>query len=92
MRRTWTSPDRIFTAALDDALDKENKNFKRIGGCVVLQKPGQLPNYETLLCQECKEPLTVNEDNYVCALCKYSTNKRQTDEAIARDKARYSVR
>lgn len=69
-----------------------DKNFKRIGGCVVLQKPGQLPKYETLLCPECKEPLTVNEDTYVCSLCKYSTDKLQTDEALTRDKSRYGVR
>lgn len=69
-----------------------DKKFKRIGGCVVLQKSGQLPNYETLLCPECKEPLTINGDSYVCVHCKYSTNKHQTDEAIARDKARYGIR
>lgn len=87
-------PDRIFTAALDDALciPVENKNFRKIGGCLVLQKPGQLPNYETLLCPECKESLTANNDIYICPLCKYSTNKHQTDEAIARDKARYGIR
>lgn len=70
----------------------EDKNFKRIGGCVVLQKSGQLPKYETLLCPECKKPLTANEDTYFCPICRYSTNKRQTDEAITRDKARYGVR
>lgn len=85
-------PDRIFTAALDDALDKENKNFKRIGGCVVLQKSGQLPNYETLLCPKCKEQLAENDDTYICHLCKYSTDKRQTDEALEGDKARYGIR
>lgn len=69
-----------------------DKNFKRIGGCVVLQKNGQIPNYEMLLCPECKKSLTVNGDTYSCLSCNYSTNKNQTDEAITRDKARYGVR
>lgn len=91
-------PDRIFTAALDDALrcsidtNIENKNLRKIGGCVVIQKPGQLPNYKMLLCPECKNPLTAEDDTYVCILCKYCTNKEQTDEALKRDKSRYGVR
>lgn len=87
-------PDRIFTAALDDALRGpiEKKDFRKIGGCVVLQKTGQLPNYETLLCPECKNPLTINDDAYLCQICNYTTNRHQTDEAIARDKARYGIR
>lgn len=84
--------DRIFTTSLNDALDMEKLHYKKIGGCVVLQKSGQLPNYETVLCPECKKPLTVNGDAYVCAHCKYSTNKHQTDEAVARDKARCGIR
>lgn len=69
-----------------------DKNFRRIGGCVVLQKTGQLPKYETLLCPECKKPLIVNNDTYFCSICQYSTNKCETDEALTRDKARYGVR
>ena len=90
-------PDRIFTAALDDALrgsidiNIENKNFRKIGGCIVIQKPGHLPNYEMLLCPECKNPLIANDDIYLCQICNYSTNKYQTDEALIRDKSRYGI-
>ncbi|WP_035061865.1 hypothetical protein [Desulfovibrio sp. 6_1_46AFAA] len=70
----------------------EDKNFKRIGGVVVLQKTGQLPKYETLLCPECKEPLAETDGTYVCPRCKHSVNKLQADEAVTRDKSRYGVR
>lgn len=69
----------------------ENNKFRKIGGCIILQKIGQLPEYEMLLCPACKKPMTANNDVYVCSACEYSTNKRQTDEALARDKARYGV-
>ncbi len=91
-------PDRIFTSSLYDVLrtpegmSMENKKFKKVAGCVIIQKTGQLPNYETLLCPECQKPLMASGDVYICSSCKYSTNKHQTDEALARDKARYGIR
>lgn len=68
------------------------KKFRKIGGCVVLQETGQLPNYKLLLCPKCKNPLSENEGMYSCAFCNYKINKNQTDEAVIRDKSRYGVR
>lgn len=68
-----------------------DKKLRKIGGCVVLQRYGQLPNYEMLLCPNCKTLLTTNEDCYFCPSCNYSTDRHQTDEALTRDKARYGV-
>ncbi len=61
-----------------------------IAGCVLLVRSGQMPKFEYPLCPKCKNPLHINEDAYSCQSCLYSTNRRQTDEAIARHKARYS--
>lgn len=88
-------PDRVFTTSLDDALHKsiniENKKFKKVGGCVIVQNNGKLPEYTTPLCPECKKPLEIKDDTYICNTCTYCTNKYQTDEAIVRDKARYGI-
>ena len=59
-----------------------------VGGCLLFQGVGQLPKFGNPLCPECKKPLSVNGDAYSCQHCQYSTNRRQTDEAIARHKAR----
>lgn len=62
-----------------------------IGGCTLLQKEGQLPIFDFLLCPECKNPLSASNDTYICPLCRYSTNKHQVDEALSRHKARYGI-
>ena len=68
----------------------DSDRYVVVAGCVLLKKIGQLPKFKNPLCPKCKKPLFINGDAYSCPACAYSTDRRQTDEAIARHKARYA--
>ncbi len=62
-----------------------------VAGCVVLQRTGQHPNFDVPLCPQCKKQLSAKDDTYNCLSCGYTTNRKQTDDAIKRSKARMGL-
>lgn len=65
--------------------------FLPVAGCVVLQRVGQPPKFEFPLCPTCKKQLSARDTAYICPTCGYTTNKKHTDEAIKRSKARMGL-
>ena len=67
------------------------EHFKKIAGCLIIQKIGQLRNFSILFCPKCKKILFAKDEEYVCPACHYTTNKYDTDGAIEREKGRLGM-